>query len=65
MSFASAEENFYTGARQGLDARLFWPRVGKDVPVTELLLRHLIPAARAGLDAWGVDARRRRPLPRA
>jgi hypothetical protein len=55
MSFAAATDNFYAAARDGLGARLYWPRIGAHVPVTELLLRHLLPMAREGLLAWGVD----------
>jgi gamma-glutamyl:cysteine ligase YbdK (ATP-grasp superfamily) len=56
MSFAAAADNFYAAARHGLGARLYWPRVGPQVPVTELLLRHLLPLAREGLARCGVDA---------
>jgi hypothetical protein len=56
MSFAAAADNFYTAARDGLGARLYWPRVGAQVPVSELILRHLLPLARDGLVDWGVDA---------
>ena len=55
MSFSAAEENFHSGARHGIDASLFWPGVGT-VPVTELVLRRLLPLAAAGLDRWGVAA---------
>ena len=54
MSFSAAEENFHLGARHGLDARLYWPGLGT-VPVTELILRRLLPMAYEGLDAWGTD----------
>jgi hypothetical protein len=54
-SFAAAADNFYTAARDGLGARLYWPRVGAQVPVPELILRHLLPLARDGLVGWGVD----------
>jgi hypothetical protein len=54
MSFPTAEENFEAGARAGIDAHLYWPGMG-EVPVTELALRRLLPMARSGLDAWGVD----------
>jgi gamma-glutamyl:cysteine ligase YbdK (ATP-grasp superfamily) len=54
MSFATAEENFHAGARHGIDAHLYWPGLG-EVPVTELVLRRLLPMARQGLDEWGVD----------
>jgi hypothetical protein len=55
MSFAAAADNFYTAARDGLGARLYWPRVGAQVPVSELILRHLLPLARDGLVDWDVD----------
>jgi hypothetical protein len=54
MSFSAAEENFHAGARDGIDARLYWPGVG-EVPVAELVLRRLLPLAREGLERWGVD----------
>ena len=55
MSFSTAEENFHAGARDGIDANVFWPGVG-EVPVTELVLRRLLPMAHEGLDRWGVAA---------
>jgi hypothetical protein len=55
MSFSAAEENFHSGARDGIDARVYWPGVG-DVPVAELVLRRLLPLAHEGLDRWGIDA---------
>jgi hypothetical protein len=55
MSFAAAADNFYTAARDGLGARLYWPGIGAQVPVPELILRHLLPVARDGLVEWGVD----------
>ena len=54
MAFATAAENMYTAARHGIDAQLYWPGLG-EVPVTELVLRHLLPQAREGLGRWGVD----------
>jgi hypothetical protein len=54
MSFATAEENFDAGAMLGIDASVFWPGAG-EVPVTELVLRKLLPMAHAGLREWGVD----------
>ncbi|MFW6774692.1 glutamate--cysteine ligase [Nocardioides sp. CPCC 205120] len=53
MSFSAAEENFHTAAQHGIDAQVYWPGVGQ-VPVTELVLRRLLPQARNGLLAWGV-----------
>jgi hypothetical protein len=55
MSFGTAADNFYAAARHGLGARLYWPQVGAEVPVDELILRHLLPLARDGLVEWGVD----------
>ena len=54
MSFGAAEENFTSAAIHGLDARLYWPGSG-EVPVTELVLRRLLPLAHEGLRSWGVD----------
>ncbi len=54
MSFATAAENLHEAARQGMDARLYWPGLG-EVPVAELVLRRLLPLAREGLSRWGVD----------
>ncbi len=54
MSFSAAEENFHVAARHGIEAHLYWPRLGS-VPAAELVLRRLLPLAYEGLDAWGVD----------
>jgi gamma-glutamyl:cysteine ligase YbdK (ATP-grasp superfamily) len=53
MSFSAAEENFHAGARDGIDAHLYWPGVG-DVPAAELVLRRLLPLAHEGLAQAGV-----------
>jgi hypothetical protein len=55
MSFSAAEENFHAGARDGIDARVYWPGLG-EVPVAELVVRRLLPLANEGLSRWGVDA---------
>jgi len=55
MSFADAERNFHACARDGLAARVYWPGFG-EVPADELVLRHLLPMARAGLAHWGVSS---------
>ena len=55
MSFATAQENFVAGARDGIDALQFWPG-RRELPASELVLRELLPMAYEGLDAWGVDA---------
>ena len=54
MSFAEARENFYTGCRHGIFARVTWPTVGK-VDVAYLVREHLLPQARKGLELLGVD----------
>ena len=54
MSFSAAEENFHSCARHGIAASVFWPGLGY-VPVSELVLRRLLPMAREGLDKWGVS----------
>jgi gamma-glutamyl:cysteine ligase YbdK (ATP-grasp superfamily) len=55
MPFAAAAANLAAGARQGLEAVVFWPGYG-DVPVTDLTLRHLLPLAARGLERWCVDS---------
>ncbi len=55
MSFSAAEENFHAGARDGIDAQVYWPGVG-EVGAAELVVRRLLPMAHEGLDRWGVDA---------
>ena len=63
MSFAAGEENFRRAARDGIDARLYWPGFG-EVSADELVLRHLLPIAHEGLRQWGVSGCRARALPR-
>jgi gamma-glutamyl:cysteine ligase YbdK (ATP-grasp superfamily) len=55
MSFSAAEENFHVAAQMGVDAQVYWPGIGQ-VRATELVLRRLLPMARAGLDSWGVPS---------
>jgi hypothetical protein len=55
MSFSAAEENFHVGARDGIEARVYWPGVG-EVPVSELVLRRLLPQAHEGLARLGIAA---------
>jgi hypothetical protein len=55
MSFSAAEENFHAAARDGIEARVYWPGLG-EVPAAELVLRRLLPLAREGLDRWGIDS---------
>lgn len=58
MTFAAAEENFYAGARHGMDAHLYWPGIGWVTP-DELVLRILLPMAHEGLRSCGVSDRAR------
>lgn len=55
MSFSAAEENFHTAARDGIEAEVYWPGVGR-VRASELVLRRLLPMAAEGLAAWGVGS---------
>ncbi|SON60071.1 Glutamate--cysteine ligase [Mycobacterium simulans] len=55
MSFAAAQANFLTAAKQGIDARLAWPGLG-EVTARELVLGTLLPLAHEGLRRRGVDA---------
>jgi hypothetical protein len=48
-----AEENFHTAARDGIGARIWWPRLG-EVRVTDLVCEVLLPLAYEGLDRFGV-----------
>ena len=54
MTFAEAQENFENGARDGIGARLTWPRHGT-MDVAELVLETLAPQAREGLEQLEVD----------
>ena len=54
MTFAEAQENFENGARDGIGARLTWPRHGT-LDVAELVLETLAPQAREGLEQLEVD----------
>ncbi len=54
MSFPAAQANFETAARDGMEARLYWPGLG-ELQADELVLRHLLPLARQGLAEWEVS----------
>lgn len=54
MSVGAAEDNFNAASMRGMDATTYWPGMG-EVPVSELVLRRLLPLADAGLQDWGVD----------
>jgi hypothetical protein len=61
MTFSAAEENFHTAARDGIGARIWWPRLG-EVAVTDLVCDVLLPLAYEGLDRFGVHAAHRDEL---
>lgn len=52
---AAAQDNFVEAARNGMNARLYWPGLGEVTP-DELVLRHLLPMADEGLRRWRVAA---------
>ena len=54
MSFQAATENFVAGIRHGINAEVYWPRIGQ-VKVAELVVRKLLPMAAEGLRSWDVD----------
>ncbi len=54
MPFRVARDNFYRCAQVGLDASVTWLD-GENYPVRYLLLDQLLPQARAGLHALGID----------
>ncbi len=54
LTFSQAEENFHVSARDGLQASLYWPRLG-ELRATDLVLERLLPWAHDGLDRFGVD----------
>jgi hypothetical protein len=54
LTFSQAEENFHVAARDGLDARVYWPRLG-EMLATDLILERLLPLAYDGLDRFDVD----------
>ena len=54
LAFGAVRENFLAAARLGLEAQLHWLD-GRSLPAQELLCDQLLPRARAGLRALGVD----------
>ncbi len=55
LPYAAAEQNFYHACREGLAATVFWPR-GGEIPVSDLVLERLLPAALEGLRRFDVDS---------
>jgi gamma-glutamyl:cysteine ligase YbdK (ATP-grasp superfamily) len=54
ISFHQARTNFYLAARYGLDAELPWYGEQR-VPLDRLIVEQLLPVARCGLAALGID----------
>jgi len=54
LTFGQAEENFHVAARDGLQAAMYWPRLG-ELRATDLVLERLLPWAHDGLDKFDVD----------
>ncbi len=54
FSFDDAKANFFASAREGLDAQFSWEG-GATIPASELIRDRLLPLARQGLFAVGVD----------
>jgi hypothetical protein len=54
LPFAVAEDNFTRGARDGIEASITWPGMGR-LRATDLVLRHLLPLAAEGLSRFKVD----------
>lgn len=54
MSFAEAEENFFACAKDGIMARVTWPKIGH-IAVSDLVIDVLIPQARRGLRRLNID----------
>jgi CBS domain-containing protein/gamma-glutamyl:cysteine ligase YbdK (ATP-grasp superfamily) len=55
MRFAQAKDNFLSASRHGLRAQFTWIG-GREYTAQELILDHLLPLARLGLRAHGIDA---------
>ncbi|VAW77929.1 hypothetical protein MNBD_GAMMA15-351 [hydrothermal vent metagenome] len=54
LPFATARDNFYAAARNGLDAQITWLD-GRKGPAQSLLLDKLVPLAGYGLGLLGID----------
>jgi CBS domain-containing protein len=55
LAFDDAKINFFSTARYGLKSQLTWID-GKNYPARELILEHLLPRARRGLQMANIDA---------
>ncbi|MDB4727809.1 CBS domain-containing protein [Saprospiraceae bacterium] len=50
MEFDDAKNNFLKASRQGLGADFVWPGMSKRISSTDLILKELLPIAKAGLE---------------
>jgi CBS domain-containing protein len=55
LDFDDVKANFLAAARLGLGAQLLWIG-GRSVPAEELILEELLPLARHGLEAGGIES---------
>jgi len=55
MSFDDAKNNFFAAARHGLNAQFNW-LAGATVTARDLIIDELLPVAREGLQAHGIDS---------
>jgi hypothetical protein len=59
LPFSMAEYNFYRAAQHGMNAELVWPQhnqSGYEGQSVTAIIERLLPCAREGLDAIGIDA---------
>lgn len=56
MRFDDAKNNFFAAARFGMDTKLRWAG-GKQYSSADLILKHLLPIAKHGLDKAKIDAK--------
>jgi len=55
LAFNQARLNFYLAAHHGLDAEILWYDTAQRMPIHRLILERVLPKARAGLIALGID----------
>lgn len=53
MTFTDCRNNFYAAAKEGLGAKVRW--FGQEIRLDQLILEDLIPKAKKGLSAMGID----------
>lgn len=55
IPFATARDNFYSAARDGLQANITWLD-SRNTTAQDVILYHLLPMARTGLEDLGIDS---------